>query len=282
MRIAEKVAVVTGGGSGIGRSLCRELAARGCHGLVVADIDVDSAAEVASGIREEHPSVEVIAARCDVRLEPAVDELLELTVRHFGRLDIAFSNAGVLRSGAAWETTSEEWSAVLGVNLWGVIHGVRSFVPYFIERGEGHLVNTASIAGFTSAGGLAAYNASKHAVVAISETLQRDLLINGVPDVKVSVLCPGFVATSIAADPGTRRGTTRVGRGISRTLSEWIPAATDPSEVAVGAVDGVERDDFYILTHPAELLPQLHHRIDDLERGRTPGPALLPPTPEVP
>lgn len=269
MQLSGRVAVVTGGGSGIGRALCLAFAGAGCAGVVVADVDEAAAQAVAE--EAGAAGVEALAVACDVGDPMQVDGLAHLAVERFGAVHVLCNNAGILRSGVAWETTLEEWDATLSANVWGVINGIRSFVPLLIEQGEGHVVNTASLAGLTTNPGLAAYNVSKHAVVALSETLYRDLSLSGITGVGVSVLCPGFVATPIADDPASRSGRTELGRMIGELLRASIPASMDPVEVAASVVDAIGTGAFYVLTHPDETIPRVTERLEDIVEGRLPG-----------
>jgi NAD(P)-dependent dehydrogenase (short-subunit alcohol dehydrogenase family) len=272
MELREKVAVVTGGGSGIGRALCLALAAEGCAGVVVADLDEAAAEAVAAEV--EAAGAAALAVACDVGDPAQVDGVRDLAVRRFGTVHLICNNAGILRSGAAWETTLSEWDATFSVNVWGVVNGIRTFVPHLIAQGEGHVVNTASLAGLTTNPGLAAYNASKHAVVAITETLHRDLALCGHEGVGVSVLCPGFVATAIADDPVTRTGSTEVGRLIGEVLATAVPVSMDPAEVAGAVVAAVREGRFYVLTHPDQTIPMVQARLGDIVEGRAPGQAV--------
>ena len=274
MELRGRVAVVTGGGSGIGRALCLAFAAEGCAGVVVVDIDEAAAEAVATEV--EAAGAEALAVACDVGDPGQVDGVRDLAVRRFGTVHLVCNNAGILRSGATWETTLEEWDATFAVNVWGVVNGVRTFVPHLIAQGEGHVVNTASLAGLTAAPGLAAYNASKHAVVALSETLHRDLLVSGHAGVGVSVVCPGLVATPIVDDPVTRSGRTDVGRLIGEALAERIPTSMAPEEVAAAVVASVEDGRFYVLTHPEQTIAMVQQRFDDLVQGRVPAPGASP------
>lgn len=271
MELRGRVAVVTGGGSGIGRALSLALAEAGCAGVVVVDIDEAAAEAVAAEV--EAAGAASLAVAADVGDPAQVDGVRDLAVRRFGTVHLVCNNAGILRSGATWETTLEEWDATFSVNVWGVVNGIRTFVPHLIAQGEGHVVNTASLAGLTTNPGLAAYNASKHAVVAISETLQRDLALSGHAGVGVSVLCPGFVATPIADDPATRSGSTDLGRMIGEVLASSIPTSMDPAAVAGAVVAAVEAGRFYVVTHPDQTIPMVQLRLGDIVEGRTPGQA---------
>ncbi len=274
MELSGRVAVVTGGGSGIGRALCLALAEKGCAGVVVADIDEEAAQRVVAEV--EAAGVDALAVACDVGDPMQVDGLLHLSLERFGAVHLVCNNAGILRSGSAWETTLEEWDATFAVNVWGVVNGVRTFVPHLIAQGEGHVVNTASLAGLTTNPGLAAYNVSKHAVVALSETLHRDLLLSGHAGIGVSVLCPGIVNTPIVDDPITRSTTSEVGRMIGDLLAASIPTSMDPADVAAAVVDAVEAGTFYVLTHPEQTIPMVTQRLGEIVEGRNPGASATP------
>lgn len=274
MELGGRVVVVTGGGSGIGRALCLAFAAEGCAGVVVADIDEEAAQAVATDV--EAAGAAAMAVACDVGDPMQVDGLLHLAIERFGTVHVVCNNAGILRSGAAWETTLEEWDATFAVNVWGVVNGVRTFVPHLIAQGEGHVVNTASLAGLTTNPGLAAYNVSKHAVVALTETLQRDLVLSGHAGVGVSVVCPGFVSTPIVDDPVTRSGTSDLGRMIGDVLAASIPTGMAPEAVAAKVVAAVKEGRFYVLTHPEQTIPMVEQRFGDIVEGRVPGASASP------
>lgn len=238
-----KVAVVTGGGSGIGRALCRRLVAEGMA-VVVADRNLAAAEGVAAELDE------AVAVRCDVSLAEDVDALRDTTLERFGSFHVVCNNAGVLVTGVAWETSVEDWRWLLGVNLWGVIHGVRAFVPVLLEQGEGHVVNIASLAGLTSNPALAAYNVSKHAVVTFSETLVRDLELSGATGVGVSVVCPGFVETALMAAERTHDAASQVGSAVGQLMVAGVQGGMAPDAVAAATVDAVRHRRFYVHTHP--------------------------------
>ena len=195
-----KVAVITGGASGIGKAVAQAAAAEGMR-IVVADIEEGPLKEAESELTGR--GAEAIGVVTDVADAASVRALRDAALDRFGSVHLVHNNAGVGLGGPIWEVTEEDWRWILGVNLWGVIHGVATFVPLLIEQGEGHVVNTASIAGLASAAFLGPYNATKHAVVAISETLFKDLQAVAAP-VGVSVLCPGFVQTRIAESDRNR------------------------------------------------------------------------------
>ena len=190
----DRVAVVTGGASGIGFAVAERLAAEGMK-LVLADVEpgaLDGAVK-----KLEAGGAAVLGVRTDVSQAADVERLAAKTLERFGGVHVVFNNAGVAVTGEAWENSLADWEWVLGVNLWGVIHGIRTFVPILLRQNEpGHVVNTASMAGLTSNPGLAIYNVTKHAVVTLTETLHGDLALRGAP-IKASVLCPGFINTRI-------------------------------------------------------------------------------------
>ena len=252
-----KVAVVTGAASGIGRALAARFTAEGMA-VVLADVERtpldEAAAELARG------GARVLAVPTDVSHPEEVDALARRTLAELGRVHVVCNNAGVALSGAVWEASLDDWRWVLGVNLWGVVHGVRTFVPILLAQGGfGHVVNTASMSGLVTLPGMGVYNASKHAVVALSETLHHDLVERG-SSVRVSVLCPGYVDTRImdsarnrpggsaaqapapddTADPERRAATRAALRAVGRK----------PEEIAARVVDAIREPRFYILSHP--------------------------------
>jgi NAD(P)-dependent dehydrogenase (short-subunit alcohol dehydrogenase family) len=190
-RLAEGVAIVTGGGSGIGRALCGELARAGAHVLVV-DIDAAAAETVAEVLRSGGASAE--AAEVDVRDGAAVRALVERAVAERGRLDWMFNNAGIAIVGEVLDFTLEDWERTIDINLRGVIHGTLPAYEVMARQGFGHIVNTASTAGVTPQPGLTAYATSKHAIVGLSTSLRGEAKLHGV---RVSVVCPGLIDTPL-------------------------------------------------------------------------------------
>ncbi len=188
---AEKVAIVTGGASGIGRAVCELLAARGAS-VVVADVNGDGAGQVAEGIAAKGAKAK--AAILDVTDAEAVQRLIEDTACEHGRLDYLFNNAGVTQAAEARDLSAADWRRVIEINLMGVIHGVAAAYPLMVEQGFGHIVNTASVAGLIGCPTATPYAASKYAVVGLSTSLRCEAADLGV---KVSVVCPGFVDTAI-------------------------------------------------------------------------------------
>ncbi len=278
-----KVAVVTGGASGIGRAVATRFAEAGMR-VVLADIQEDALDRTASELAAA--GHQVIGVRTDVSVGESVETLAATVMAEFGAVHVLHNNAGVGVGGYLWTHTQRDWEWVLGVNLWGVIHGVRVFVPLMISQGEpAHIVNTASMAGLISVPGLGAYNVSKHGVVTLSETLERDLRIAGAP-IGVSVLCPGLVMTNIfeshrnrpgdisdeGQDPGLL-GLTAAADGPARADAlESFGTMLTPEQVATAVLEGVVDDHFYILTHPEPARSLVRSRADDIIEARHPSP----------
>ena len=271
-----KVAVVTGGASGIGKAVAAKAAGEGMK-VVIADIEEgalkDAERELAGG------GADVLAVQCDVAEGDSVRALRDRALDRFGAVHLVHNNAGVGLGGPIWEVPESDWRWILGVNLWGVVHGIAAFVPLLVEQGEGHVVNTASIAGLASAPFLGPYNASKQAVVAMSETLYKDLQAGGVTGVGVSVLCPGFVQTRIAESDRNRpawapdrevEGAPEMRAAIQAMVENGIATAS----VADAVLDAVRNDTFYILTHP-ELDEAVRTRFEDILGRRPPSATLI-------
>lgn len=254
MELEGKVAVVTGAASGIGRATAQAFAEAGMK-VVLADIEEAPLVEAARALAAA--GAEVVAVPTDVSDAGSVAALRDRALEAFGAVHVVHNNAGVGAGGPLWEVTEADWQWVLGVNLMGVVHGIRAFVPLFIAAGEGHVVNTASVAGLVSSPMLGPYNASKHAVVTISETLHADLQLAGATGVGVSVVCPGFVRTRIAeaarnrpAHLGPAGGPPADGPAAAM-VAQMVAAGIDPAEVAAAVVGAVRENRFWVLTHPA-------------------------------
>ena len=274
-----KVAVVTGAASGIGLAMARAFAAEGMK-VVLADIEAAALeAAVAEGFADD---AEVLSVVCVAIDGAQVDALRDAAVERFGAVHVVCNNAGVSAAGPTWLATEDDWSWVLGVNLWGVIHGVRAFTPLMLEQGEGHIVNTASMAGLTSPPGMALYNVSKHAVVALSETLFGDLATTGT-GVGVSVLCPGWVNTKIHLAHRNRprdeasapEEATEEQQAMLDMVGSLLATGLDPADVATMVVDAVRTQRFYILTHP-DWKPMIEARVRRILAEDDPPEALLP------
>ena len=263
--LADKVAVITGGASGIGLALARRLAQEPMR-LVLADIEQPALDAAAQELRDR--GAEVLAVQTDVSDLASVQALAGHAYTHFGAVHLLVNNAGVNRPGPMHEMRHEDWQWVLGVNLWGVIHGVEVFIPRIIEQGtDGHIVNTASFAGLVPVQGLGAYCVSKSGVVALSEVLHRDLSAYGIG---VSVLCPLVVTTNIRF-AGRNRPLRFGGPLAEPTRSDAEQAALvgrhiEPAEVAELVVQGVQANRLYIHTH-AEARDFIQRRFARIDRA---------------
>lgn len=248
-----KTVVITGGASGIGRALAHRFGRAGMK-VVLGDIEAEALDKVVAEL--EGDGVDTLGRVTDVADADDVEGLALDAVEHFGAVHVVCNNAGVAGGGRLWEIPLNEWKWVLGVNLWGVIHGVRSFVPRIIEAGEGHVVNIASMAGMVSAPGMSPYNVSKFGVVTLSETLFFELQMTH-PGIGVSVVCPGWVNTRIheadrnrPADlaPDEARQLTPDEEMLRGMIEQLITSGIDPAEVANLVFDAVRDDHFYVFT----------------------------------
>jgi NAD(P)-dependent dehydrogenase (short-subunit alcohol dehydrogenase family) len=273
----DRVAVVTGGASGIGLAVAQKLAAEGMQ-LVLADVEAGALEAARKDL--EAKGAKVLAVRTDVSKAADVERLAQKTLERFGAVHVVFNNAGVAVTGESWENSLEDWQWVLGVNLWGVIHGIRTFVPILLRQNEpGHVVSTASMAGLTSNPGLAVYNVTKHAVVTLSETLHHDLALRNSP-VKVSVLCPGYIQTRIMESGRNRESDPRkdppapaasaLGAGIELALRRGVDAGYPPSEVAKQVFEAIRDERFYIFPAQPEIFAAVKARQDDILNRRNP------------
>jgi NAD(P)-dependent dehydrogenase (short-subunit alcohol dehydrogenase family) len=267
-----KTAVITGGASGIGRAMADAFAAEGMR-LVLADVEAGALEQAVAELRAGGASA--LGVPTDVSRAEQVEALAERAVGEFGRVDVLCNNAGVALSGRMWENSLRDWEWLLGVNLWGVIHGIRTFVPLMLKQGgEGHIVNTGSVAGLLSNPFMGIYNASKHAVVTLSETLHKELGLLETP-IKVSVLCPGFVSTRILDSERNRPQALRNATPSERhpTFEEMaqsaIAAGLPPATAAARVLDAIKQERFYVLTHP-EFAPRVRARLEDIVEGRNP------------
>jgi len=269
-----KVAVVTGGASGLGRAMALHFAREGMH-VAVADIDQASLDTVANELRAL--GVNAIGVRTDVSKAAEVDALAERVVAELGGVHVVCNNAGISPLGAAWENTLADWEWMLGVNLWGVIHGVRAFTPLLLAQDEGHIVNTASVAGLINPPGSAMYNVTKHAVVALTETLCHDLAVRK-SKVGCSVLCPAYVPTGIAdsersrpaglANPAVEKSAEQLAR--EEMLKKAVRSGRlSADDIGAAVVAAVKEDRFYILTHP-RIKGAIQARMEDILEGRQP------------
>ncbi len=237
-----RIAVVTGGASGIGRGIAEALAAEGAH-VVVADIDEARAGDTAEGLRGR--GVRSFAVRTDVRDTASVDDLAAATLKEFDGVDLLVNNAGVYLGGEMRDVTEDDWRFVLGVNLDGVFRVGQTFSRILREQGRGgHVVNTASVGGFVAHGAGLAYGVSKFGVVAYSEAMRADLEPEGIG---VSTLCPGPVATNLPASDRLR-GAQEAAGGFSEALSPFIREGLSPEEVGPIVLRGIRANLPYIFT----------------------------------
>lgn len=248
-----KVAFITGGASGIGLAMARSFAAAGMK-IVIADIQVDALKAAEAELKGKN--ADVLAIELDVSDRDAMARAADEAESVFGKVHVLCNNAGVAAGGPLDQATYQDWDWVIGVNLHGVVNGLHTFVPRIKRHGEGgHVVNTASIAGQVALPGLGVYNATKYAVVGISETLQQELEPDGIG---VSVLCPGFVATNIydsernrppqLANPDAKEDEGFLGN--TELVEELRGNAMDPAVVGEKVLEAVRANDFYIFTHP--------------------------------
>jgi NAD(P)-dependent dehydrogenase (short-subunit alcohol dehydrogenase family) len=257
----DKVAVVTGGGSGIGRALALALAREGAR-VVVADVDEGAMEAVAREARGH--GVGALGVRTDVTDLGQVQALADRAWSAFGGVHVLCNNAGVAVWGGLERATHGDWQWGLGVNLWGVIHGIEAFVPRMIAGGQrGHIVNTASMAGLIASQGLGVYNTSKYAVVGLSETLAKDLKPYGIG---VSVLCPMGVETRIRESERSRPAALRNAPGTQTPAVELIGRSLAPAAVAGMVLDAIRRGELYVITHDEGLEP-LRRRFERMQRS---------------
>ncbi len=274
-----RVAVITGAASGFGREFALLGAKLGMK-LVMADVQQQALESAVAEVRAL--GADAIAQTCDVRKGEQVEMLAQAAMQRFGAIHLVFNNAGVGAGGLVWESTQADWEWVLGVNLWGVIHGVRVFTPLMLECAkkdpgyEGHIVNTASMAGLLTPPTMGVYNVSKHAVVALSETLYHDLMLVEAP-IGASVLCPYFVPTGISQSERVRPDDVQ---GDAPTRSQQVSQAVlekavssgkvTAAEVAEKTFDAIRDGQFYIYSHP-QALGNVQRRMEDIVSGRNPG-----------
>ncbi len=273
-----KVAVVTGAASGIGRAMAERFAAEGMK-VVLADVEEGALARAEAELKAGGATV--LAIPTDVSRAGDVEALARRTIDAFGAVHILCNNAGVSPvMGASWELTETDWQWVLGVNLWGVLHGIHAFVPIMLKQdSEGHVVNTASMAGLVAGGPWwSTYGVAKHGVVNLSESLHRELAAVG-SRVKVSVLCPAWVKTQLMDAernrPASLRNEPSAGTPppqaalMEQAVRQFVGGGTDPSEIAGMVVDAIRSERFWILPHP-EWKEQIRTRMEDIIGERNP------------
>ncbi|HEY1825441.1 MAG TPA: SDR family NAD(P)-dependent oxidoreductase [Acidimicrobiales bacterium] len=268
MEIDGKTAVITGGASGIGLATAKKLAASGAK-LVLADIEGETLARVVENLRSEGATV--IGVPSDVTREADFSALRDAALSEFGAVHLVFNNAGVA-SGAAIGTPNKVWQWVIDVDLFGVIYGVNAFLPLLLEQNEGHIVNTASLAGLGGAPGMGPYCAAKYAVVGLSESLFHELALQD-SNVGVSVLCPGFVRTRIhesarnMPDELVAYNDEPAAQLIAGMASQAVNAGIDASVVADAVEAAIRAKAFWILTHERSAVRTTELRLDWMRGG---------------
>lgn len=279
----DKVAVVTGAASGIGRALAVKFADVGCH-LMLADMD-DAGLEETRALIEK-PGVKIEVHHCDVSRQDSVDAFADAAFSAFGAVHILCNNAGVLSGGLCWEVDIKDYQWQLGVNTFGVVHGVRSFVPRMLAQNtSGHVVNTASMAALTTMPFAGAYHMSKHAVLAFSECLYHEMKVTQ-SKLGVSVLCPELINTGIAESERVRPDSyknadgappiTQSGKLVVGALADGIAkGGLDPSVMADRVFEAIQQDRFYILAEDS-WRDACNTRLEDIRLGRN--PTFSPPS----
>ena len=271
-----QVAVITGGASGIGLAMAHRFAAEGMR-LVLADIERPALERAADDLTRT--GADVLTVPTDVSLAAEVDALAATTIDHFGDVHVVCNNAGVGSRGlTVADLPLDDFAWVIGVNLFGVIHGINAFLPRLRANGVGHIVNTASISGFYHLPRMAPYNASKAAVIALSETLRFELDAEG-SGVGVSVLCPSWVRTNISTSDRNRperfaytiesAQMEEAAEYKARRRTQLATLAVDPAAIADQVCDAVKNDRFYVLTHP-ESIAALKERFGRIVAGENP------------
>ena len=275
----DRVAVITGAASGFGREFAN-LGARLGMKLVLADVQQDALQKVEAELLEQ--GAQVLAVHCDVSKAEKVQALADAAMVRFGAVHLLFNNAGVAGGGLVWENSKADWDWVLGVNLFGVIHGVRIFTPLMLECAkrdpayEGHIVNTASVAGLQNAPTMGIYNVSKHAVVSLTETLYQDLRLV-TSSISASLLCPFFVPTGIHQSERNRPddmhndAALTVSQRAAQSFSEKavISGKISAAQIAEWTFDAIRDDRFYIFSEPESLI-NARKRMEDVVQQRNP------------
>lgn len=273
-----KVAVVTGAASGIGLALARKFGAEGMR-VVLADVEKDALQSAAQGL--EADGVEALAVPTDVSQAEQVEALAQATLKAFDGIHVVCNNAGVFAGGVSWEAPLKDYEWLINVNVWGVIHGIRTFTPLMLERGEeGHIINTASMAAVTSMPWTGVYYMTKHAVLSMSETLYHELTLMGAK-VGASVLCPELIATQIDQSDRNRPDALRSDgeaptqhEVVMQAIHEGVKTGVPPEKIAERVVGAIRENRFYILADDA-WRKTCEVRLEDIRLGRN--PTFAPP-----
>ncbi len=273
------VAVITGGGSGLGKAFAHRAADQGMK-LVLADVQQNAMDATLAELRAK--GAEAIGLRTDVSNPAQVQALADAAMQAYGKVNLLFNNAGVTAGGLVWENSNEDWNWLLGVNLFGVINGLRAFTPLMLASAkadasyEGHIVNTASMAGLLAGVASGIYAVSKHAVVALSECLYQDLDLL-TQQVHCSVLCPSYVPTSIGQSERNRPDALASSSPLTATQAlakqisndSIVAGPVSASEVAQITFEAIEKEQFYIYTHPGTMTA-VKNRFEHLLEQRNP------------
>jgi NAD(P)-dependent dehydrogenase (short-subunit alcohol dehydrogenase family) len=271
-----RVAVVTGAASGIGKAMCERFASVGMK-IVLADVENDQLRETGKAI--EALGAEVLTVRTDVSQADDLSALAEATLDRFGKVHVLCNNAGVFAGGRTWEAIGTDWEWVLGVNVYGVLYGVRAFVPIMLEQNEpAHIVNTCSMAGLINTPFSGAYNVSKHAALSLTETLYHELRTLETP-VGVSALCPELIRTAIGRSERNRpahlkrpeeEGTPEQ-EMVENAIKSSIDSGIAPSVMADRVYEGIREDRFYLLAEEGtNWIEACRTRLDDIRERRNP------------
>jgi NAD(P)-dependent dehydrogenase (short-subunit alcohol dehydrogenase family) len=284
----DKVAVVTGAASGIGWGIAEHCAEEGMK-VVLADVDEPTLKEAGNTLKNR--GTDVVTVLTDVSRFSDVENLAQKTLDAFGCVHLLFNNAGVHSQDPIWESSLKDWEWTIGVNLWGVIHGIKAFVPIMIkQQTECHIVNSASLSGLIAGALEGAYRVTKHGVVSLSETLYIELKLARMK-IGVSVLCPGFVRTRILENaqirpeefksPPDQCEMTPEKQVSAKMINEYyqngIQSGMPPGECAALVFEAIRGDRFYIITHPIESCRQIQQRMENIIQDRNPTVPELPP-----
>lgn len=274
----DKVVVITGAASGIGQAIAERCADEGMK-IVLADVEKTALVKTEKALKAK--GAEVLSVLTDVSKANDVETLAKKTVDKFGQVDLLVNNAGIVAGNTIWESTSSDWEWVMGVNLWGVIYGLRSFVPIMLkQKTESYIVNNASATGLVSYGLSAPYQVTKHAVVALSENLYYSLKQQKA-NINISVLCSSWVKTRVLNSGRNRPsrlkdmpknktvGQENIARYVKK-MRQAVQAGMSPSEVADYVFNAIENKQFYIFTHPSETTPLVKKRMENLLHGQNP------------
>ena len=270
----DKVAVITGAASGIGQGLAEHCCRKGMR-VVLADIETKVLQQTETQLK--HKGASVIAVQTDVSKLSDMQALAQKTLENFGAVHLLFNNAGVAAGTKSWESTDADWQWVIGVNLWGLIHSLRVFIPMMLkQKADCHIVNTASVLGLMSWNNSATYHTTKHAIVALSEQLRHELMEEK-SKIKVSVFCPGFIKTQITEATRNRPQSLQNPDDPEQIHSDKIfkrvmkfhrylleEEGITPEQAAIEVFDAMDKDQFYIFANADEFMPLIKTRFEKI------------------